>query len=180
MVPIQKSLFVPLLSLLSKASDGLRPGEAYQRLRSFFPEMKARDFRSVTGKVPENAWHLAIRWARKKASAEGLLKQSKRGIWQISKKGHDYLMQHGRTWIPRYRGAKNDRPLGVQLVLNVNYTPGTARFNEVKAALDGALRNAIANGMLCGETPAEVSTYNYDIVENLARPQPVAKYKTRH
>jgi hypothetical protein len=55
------------------------------------------------------------------------------------------------------------RPNRLFLELSVAYKPGTISYKVAKACITGALEYAINNGMLSGETAAEVEDYNYRI-----------------
>lgn len=51
------------------------------------------------------------------------------------------------------------------LTLRVVYDPNGMTAAELKALLDDHTRRAIGNGMLSGDTPAEVDEYSMQIVE---------------
>ena len=58
-----------------------------------------------------------------------------------------------------------EKQVVLTLTLRVVYDPNGMTAAELKALLDDHTRRAIGNGMLSGDTPAEVDEYSMQIVE---------------
>lgn len=106
MQPTQQNLFYPILETLLKFPAGIHISQLYKKLEPYFPEMKSDDFAEVTGKNPESAWRLAVRWAKKKMTHDHkwLVANLPRGMCQISnagRKAYDKMKAEGK-WEPRY------------------------------------------------------------------------------
>ena len=106
MQPTQQNLFYPILETLLKSPAGLTLAQLYKKLEPYFPEMTSADFAEATGKDPESAWRLAVRWAKKKMTYDHkwLVANLPRGMCQISnagRKAFDKMKAEGK-WAPRY------------------------------------------------------------------------------
>jgi len=100
-LPSQAELFKPILEVAAKYPAGTTLGVLYEDCKAFFPNLTPKDFALQTGKVPENAWNVQIRYAKKKLEfdCKYLLANGPRGHVHISNAGMQALteMQAG-TW----------------------------------------------------------------------------------
>lgn len=106
MQPTQQNLFYPILETLLKFPAGIHISQLYKKLEPYFPEMTSADFAEATGKKPESAWRLAVRWSKKKMTYDHkwLVANLPRGMCQISnagRKAFDQMKQEPK-WEPRY------------------------------------------------------------------------------
>lgn len=92
LVPTFDQFIYPLLQVLAAAPEGLRAADAHDRVADWLglsPEARAE---TLTG--GQHVYRNRIGWAHDRLKRAGLSSCPKRGVWQITPKGRDFLASH--------------------------------------------------------------------------------------
>ncbi len=105
-LPIQASIELPLLKVLSDNRGELSTAEAIGKVTSYFPDIAPEDLtKQLTPPWGGNFWRNRVRWARQALVKRGELDDSSRGIWRITDRGKSRLEREWASWKPKYQEA---------------------------------------------------------------------------
>lgn len=104
MLPSQKDIELPLLSVLKELGGKGRPGEIYPLVRKKFPKISDVDLKE-TYPSGANKWTGSILYVRNTLKNKGELDGSDHGIWRITEKGEKRLR------LPEERKTKETQPI---------------------------------------------------------------------
>ena len=90
--PTHSQLMLPLLQTIEELGGEARPKEVYSVIaeRMRIPD-EVRNETTAAGGQTVNVFERHIRWARQTAVRKGLIDNSRRGAWKVSKRGKDAL-----------------------------------------------------------------------------------------
>jgi restriction system protein len=100
-LPKQFCIKLPVLKVLSDAGRSLPTGEAVKKTKTLFPQLTPEAL-NVRNKSGESILSYLIMWARLGLVKEGAIDGSVRGIWTITEKGRQILLNEWNSWIPVY------------------------------------------------------------------------------
>lgn len=94
-VPTFDQFIFPLLQVLAKAPNGLRAAEAHERVAEHVQlSPEARSIRLSSG---QRVYQNRIGWAHDRLKRADLSETPRRGLWQITAKGRDFLGTHPQS-----------------------------------------------------------------------------------
>jgi len=94
---------LPILKALDELGGSARTKDALARVKKLMKEVLNKTdyleykYKNITGvyTVVEPCWQKRTKWVRYKLMKEGLVKSdSRRGVWEISEAGYQYLTEH--------------------------------------------------------------------------------------
>jgi len=93
----EDAYYRPILQVLLQFGGAGKMSEVLERvLQIMRAELKPVDFEPLASDPDMPRWHNAAQWARNSMVKEGLLKaDSSRGVWEISGRGREFLLQEG-------------------------------------------------------------------------------------
>lgn len=88
---------LPILQVLQQMGGSGKVNEVVNRVgKAMHDSLKSVDFEPLASEPNEQRWRNTAQWARLQLVEEGLLKDgSKRGTWEISDKGREFLSSNG-------------------------------------------------------------------------------------
>jgi len=92
-IPSQKDIEIKLLHLIYYMGGQVRPRDTYDRLADYF-RLTEKDRQEVLPSGPKK-FENSVQWARNSLCCQGLLNRSIHGIWKITEKGRNKLLQLG-------------------------------------------------------------------------------------
>ena len=85
-IPEQLDMQAALIVILAEYPHGVQPTVVYPQMTDAFPALTAADMRKTT-KDGRNYWINRIQWTRAALVEEGLLDNSKYGVWKLTQAG---------------------------------------------------------------------------------------------
>ena len=131
-VPIEESIQLPLLRVISDAGGELPLKEAVAGVAAFFPGITESDMKL---KLPSGYGLLfpnRVQWSRQRLVQLGCLYREPRGVWRITAQGRRFLEDNWSSWEPRY----SSRQHGAETEYSIAQTRkrDVARVRDAEAA----------------------------------------------
>lgn len=116
-IPMEKSIQLPLLRVITDAGGELTLHEAVKRVEAFFPQLTEEDKRLRLPSGKGFLFRNRVQWTRQRLVELGHLYREPRGLWRITPKGKTFLEDNWSNWQPRYsigeRGTREGHGKGV-------------------------------------------------------------------
>jgi len=107
-IPMQESIRLPLLRVITDAGGELTLHEAVTRVEAFFPQLNEQDKQlrlpSGTGFLFTNR----VQWTRQRLVELGHLYREPRGLWRVTPQGKTFLEDNWSSWQPRYSAGERE------------------------------------------------------------------------
>jgi hypothetical protein len=94
MLPTQRQVELPLLTVIDEAGGQIKSSDAYDRLLKYFPQIIESDLKERLPSGP-NKWQNTVQWARQRLIDNEELIGVSHGIWKITSKGRERLGKLG-------------------------------------------------------------------------------------
>jgi hypothetical protein len=107
-IPIEESIRLPLLRVITDAGGELTLREAVERVTTFFPQLTEQDKQL---RLPSGKGFLftnRVQWTRQSLVELGHLYREPRGLWRITPQGKKFLEDNWSNWQPRYSTRESD------------------------------------------------------------------------
>jgi len=101
-IPMEESIRLPLLRVITDAGGELTLQEAVTRVEAFFPQLTEQDKQL---RLPSGKGFLftnRVQWTRQRLVELGHLYREPRGLWRITPKGKTFFEDNWSSWQPRY------------------------------------------------------------------------------
>ena len=107
-IPKEESIRLVLLRVIADAGGELTVHNAVKAVEAYFPELTEEDKKRKLPSGTSNLFVNRVQWARQGLVLADCLYREPRGIWRITPKGKNYLVNNWSDWKPHY---SNDRQI---------------------------------------------------------------------
>jgi len=147
-LPIQSSMELPLLKILSDSGGQLPMLEAVEKVTSYFKEITEKD-RLEKLESGTNRWRNRVQWVRQKLIYNEELDGSTRGIWKITEKGKSRVQKEWSSWKPRYSEIETKKVEVKNLkVIEIISANPVERIDNAKKEIVDSVSNEILSILL--------------------------------
>jgi hypothetical protein len=101
-IPKEKSIRLVLLRVITDAGGELSVHDAVKAVEAYFPELTEEDRKVKLPSGSANLFVNRVQWARQGLVLDDCLYREPRGIWRITPKGKNHLLNNWPNWKPHY------------------------------------------------------------------------------